>query len=130
MHSKQYKAEFIDSATFILATNGLDATDPGFPQKLYEKERVSAKSEVAIVIAYHLNKPSKNKTRKIINKHDISGAATMSADICDLWGVWRDPIPRWYSHFNSACLGKRNCKEGTVWRLEGSEEDYSWILKK
>ena len=28
------------------------------------------------------------------------------------------------------CLGKRNCKEGTIWRLEGSDEDYSWILKE
>ncbi len=53
-----------------------------------------------------------------------------SKDESDLWGVWRDPNPRWDSHFNLVCLGKRNCKEGKIWRLEGSDEDYSWILKE
>ena len=28
------------------------------------------------------------------------------------------------------CLGKRHCKEGDQWKLQGNEEDYSWSLKE
>lgn len=130
IHSKRYKAVFIDSATSVLATNDLDVTDLGFSRKPYEIGKISSESGVAILITCHLNKPSENQTRKMITKHDISGVSTIGAAVSDLWGIWRDPSPRWDSHFNLVCLGKRNCKEGTIWRLEGSDEDYSWILKE
>ena len=32
--------------------------------------------------------------------------------------------------FNLLCLGKRHCKEGTLWKLQGDEEDYYWSLKE
>ena len=130
VRSQRYKAVFIDSATSVLATNDLEVTDLVFSRKLYEIGKISAVSGVAIAITCHLNKPSENQTRKMITKHDISGVSTMGAAVSDLWGVWRDPNPCWDSHFNLVCLGKRNCKEGTIWRLEGSDEDYSWILKE
>ena len=130
VNSQRYKAVFIDSATSVLATNDLDVTDLGFSRKLYEIGKISAESGVAIVITCHLNKPSENQNRKMVTKHDISGVSTIGAAVSDLWGVWRDPTPRWDSHFNLVCLGKRNCKEGIIWRLEGSDEDYSWLLKE
>ena len=129
-NSKRYKAIFIDSATSVLATNDLDVTDLGFSRKLYEIGKISSESSVGIIITCHLNKPSEGQIRKVVTKHDISGVATIAAAISDIWGLWGEPIPQWESHFNMKCLGKRNCREDTVWMLEGSEEDYSWFLKE
>ncbi len=130
LQSKRYLAVFIDSATSVLATNNLEVTDLAFSRKLYEMGRISAESGVAVMITGHLNKPSENHIRKVVTKHDISGVATINAAVSDIWGMLRDPNPCWDAQFNLVCLGKRNCKEGTIWQLEGSDEDYSWVLKE
>ena len=36
----------------------------------------------------------------------------------------------WEEHYNLLCLGKRHCKEGTLWKLQGNEEDFYWSQKE
>ena len=128
--SKVYIAIFIDSITSLFATNGMEVIDLGFPRKLYRIGKAFAEANVAGLITSHLNKPSENKIRTRVTKHDIQGVSTISAAVTDLWGIWKVPKPEWPEHYNLSCLGKRHCKDGTLWKLEGNEEDFYWSLNE
>ena len=130
IRSKVFIAILIDSATSLLATNELDVTDLGFPRKLYQIGKAFAEANVAGLLSSHLNKPTDNKIREKITKHDIQGVATIGAAVSDVWGMWKHPKPEWEEHYNLLCLGKRHCKEGTLWKLQGNEEDFYWSLKE
>ena len=43
--------------------------------------------------------------------------------------MWKHPKPEWEEHYNLLYLGKRHCKEGTLWKLQGNEEDFYWSLQ-
>ena len=128
--SKVYIAIFIDSITSLFATNEMDVNDLGFPRKLYRIGKAFAEANVAGLITSHLNKPSENKIRTRVTKHDIQGVATIGAAVTDLWGMWKVPKPEWPEHYNLICLGKRHCKNGILWKLEGNEEDFYWSLNE
>ncbi len=128
IQSKVYDAIFIDSATSLLATNELDVTDLGFPRKLYRIGKCFAQSNVAGVLTSHLNKPPDHKIREWVTKHDLQGVSTIGAAITDAWGMWKQPKSDWCNHFNLICLGKRNCLENTLWKLQGNLEDFHWSL--
>ena len=128
IQSKVYDAIFIDSSTSLLATNELDVTDLGFPRRLYRISKCFAQSNVAGLLTSHLNKPSDNKIRDRVTKHDIQGVATIGAAVTDVWGMWKHPDPDWPDHFNLICLGKRHCREGNLWKLQGNLEDFHWSL--
>ena len=130
IRSKVYIAILIDSMTSLFATNELEVTDLGFPRKLYRIGKAFAEANVAGLITSHLNKPVDNKIRNRVTKHDIQGVATIGASVSDVWGMWKDPKPGWDEHYNLLCLGKRHCKEGTLWKLQGNEEDFYWSLKE
>ena len=130
IRSKVYSAILIDSITSLFATNELDVTDLGFARKLYRIGKAFAEANVAGLITSHLNKPVDNKIRNRVTKHDIQGVATIGASVSDVWGMWKDPKPGWDEHYNLLCLGKRHCKEGTLWKLQGNEEDFFWSLKE
>ena len=128
IQSKVYDAIFIDSSTSLLATNELDVTDLGFPRRLYRISKCFAQSNVAGLLTSHLNKPSDNKVRDRVTKHDIQGVATIGAAVTDVWGMWKHPNSQWTDHFNLICLGKRHCREGNLWKLQGNHEDFHWSL--
>ena len=130
IRSKVYSAILIDSATSLLATNELDVTDLGFPRKLYRIGKAFAEANVAGLLSSHLNKPTDNKIRERITKHDIQGVATIGAAVSDVWGMFKHPKPEWPEQYHLLCLGKRHCKEGTLWKLQGNEEDFYWSLKE
>ena len=60
---------------------------------------------------------------------DVIGAGTQTAAVSDTWGLWSATKPEFESHYIFKCLGKRNCQEGTIWNLQGDEEDFSWYLE-
>ena len=130
IRSKVYIAILIDSITSLFATNEVDVTDLGFSRKLYRIGKVFGEANVAGLITSHLNKPQDNKIRDRVTKHDIQGVATIGAAVSDVWGMWKHPKPEWEEHYNLLCLGKRHCKEGTLWKLQGNEEDFYWSLKE
>ena len=130
IRSKVYIAILIDSATSLLATNGLEVIDLAYPRKLYRIAKAFAEANVAGLLSTHLNKPPDNKIRDRVTKHDIQGVATIGAAVSDVWGMWKHPKPEWNKHYNLLCLGKRHCTEGTLWKLEGNDEDFYWSLKE
>ena len=130
IRSKVYIGILIDSMTSLFATNELEVTDLGFPRKLYRIGKVFAEYNIAGLITSHLNKPPENKIRNRITKHDIQGVATIGAAVSDIWSLCKVPKSEWPDHYNLECLGKRHCKEGTLWKLQGNEEDYYWSLKE
>ena len=130
IRSKCYIAILMDSMTTLFATNELEVTDLGFSRKLYQISNTFAEANVSGIITSHLKKPQDNKIRDRVTKHDIQGVATIGAAITDVWGIWKHPRPEWEEHYNLLCLGKRHCKEGTLWKLQGNEEDFYWSLKE
>ena len=130
IRSKVYIAILIDSITSLFATNELDVADLGFPRKLYRIGKVFSESNVAGLITSHLNKPVDKNNRHRITKHDIQGVATIGAAVSDIWSLCKVTKPEWPDHYNLECLGKRHCKEGSLWKLQGNEEDYYWSLKE
>ena len=128
--SKVYIAILIDSITSLFATNSLDVNDLGFPRKLYRIGKAFAEANVAGLITSHLNKPHENKIRDRVIKHDIQGVSTIGAAVSDIWGMWKVTKPQWPDQYNLSCLGKRNCKEGTLLKLQGNIEDFYWSLKE
>jgi len=130
INSKVYIAIFIDSITSLFATNGMEVIDLAFPRELYRIGRAFAEANVAGLITSHLNKPSENKIRTRVTKHDIQGVATIGAAVTDIWGIWKVNKPEWPEHYNLICLGKRHCKDGILWKLEGNEEDFYWSLNE
>ena len=130
IRSKVYIAILIDSATSLISTNGLEVTDLAYPRQLYRIGKAFAKANVAGLLTTHLNKPTDNKIRDRVTKHDIQGVATIGAAVSDLWSIWKVPKAEWNEHYNLLCLGKRHCKEGMLWKLQGNEEDFYWSLKE
>jgi len=130
IRSNVYIAILIDSATSLIATNGLEVTDLAYPRKLDRMAKAFADANVAGLLTTHLNKPLDNKIRDRVTKHDIQGVATIGAFVTDLWSIWKVPKPEWKEHYNLLCLGKRHCTEGSLWKLEGNAEDFYWSLKE
>ncbi len=128
--SRDYDAIVLDSATTLLATDDREVTDQSFARRLYHLGRAFSEHQVSGLIAAHLNKPCDGQIRKTITRHDIAGVAAIGAAVTDIWGLWRDPKPQWPDHYSLLCLGKRYCKTGALWHLEGSQEDYSWGLRQ
>ena len=120
---------FLDSVTTLLRGNGISMRDPEFADALYELNHWSAKHSVLTIISCHLRKPDESKKEREVNSDSIVGSGLQSAAVSDIWGMWKPTNPEFDQHFILKCLGKRNCAEGTVWNLQGSDEDFSWKLR-
>lgn len=119
---------FLDSVTTLLRGKGIRMNDPEFADALYELNHWSSKHDVLTIISCHLRKPDESKKVREVSSDSIVGSGLQSAAVSDIWGMWRPAAPQFDQHFILKCLGKRNCVEGTLWNLEGSDEDYSWRL--
>lgn len=128
--NQSYDAVLMDSATSLLEKDDQESTDPKFTRLLYGLNHLFSKHQVTGVISAHLIKPADGQIRRAVTKHDVGGKATNHAAITDIWGLWEEPRPRWKDHYSMICLGKRYCKKGTLWHLQGNEEDYSWTLRE
>jgi hypothetical protein len=121
-----YKAVFIDSITTIFSQGGTRVNDTEYAYPIYELEHLAGEENCLIVCTDHLRKPETRRLRPDIN--DILGSGQKTAAVSDVWALWRPNEPEFEEHFVLECQGKRNCKKGTIWNLQGNEEDYSWIL--
>lgn len=125
-----YTTVIIDSATSLLTSERQETTDENFVRLLYRINKLCEENGILAIVTAHLNKPFDGQRRKVVTMHDISGRAAIAAAVTDIWAIWREPEPRWPDQYNLGCLGKRNCKDGQVWFLQGSEEDFYWEIKE
>jgi len=88
----------------------------------------SRTKKVLAVIASHLRKTD-GQTQRSICADDVLGAGTLTSAVSDVWSLTRARQSDYPDHFVLECLGKRNSQLGTAWNLEGSQEDFSWVLK-
>lgn len=123
-----YAAVFLDSITTLLTHGSHSMKDAEFSHPLYELNALASRNNLLAVIAAHLKKPESG-SRSSVTVHDITGTGTQGGAVSDIWGMWRPAQPQHEDHYVLGCLGKRNCREGTRWNLQGNPEDFSWTLK-
>ena len=121
-----YSAVFIDSITTIFSQQGTRVNDTEYAYPIYDLRQLADEENCLIVCTDHLRKPETRRLRPDIN--DILGSGQKTAAVSDVWALSRPSEPEFEEHFVLECQGKRNCKKGTIWNLQGNEEDYSWTL--
>lgn len=128
--ANRYGAVFLDSITTLLGNRatGTRMNDPEFAAPLYALNDLASKMRFLAVITSHLRKADP-QSQKPVSADDVLGAGTITAAVSDIWSLSRVPRPEYQDHFILQCLGKRNCQLGTAWNLQGSQEDFSWVLK-
>jgi hypothetical protein len=105
---------------------GIRVNDTEYSYQIYALRQLAGEENCLIVCTDHLRKPETKHQRPDMN--DIIGAGQKTAAVSDVWTLWRPKEPEFEEHFVLECQGKRNCKKGTIWNLQGNEEDYSWTL--
>ena len=123
-----YGAIFLDSVTTLLMSRGVSMKDPEYSTPIYQLNDLASRRNILIVISSHLNKNQQGE-RVRVTKNCVMGTATQVGACSDIWGLWKERNPQFSDHFVLGCLGKRNCDEGQMWNLQGSQEDYSWLLR-
>ena len=122
-----FKVVILDSVTTLLTNSGYSMRDPEFATPLYELNKLASELNILIICTAHLRKPE--GVRYEVSVHDVIGAITQSGAVSDIWGIWVPTKQSYKNHFIMKCLGKRNCRKGIIWNLQGDEEDFSFILK-
>jgi len=125
-----YGAVLLDSVTTLLGngSQGIKMNDPEFAAPLYALNHLASATGTLVMITSHLRK-SESQPHKAISTDDVLGAGTLTAAVSDIWSLQRHQNPEFVDHFILRCLGKRNSQIGTAWNLQGSQEDFSWVLK-
>jgi hypothetical protein len=126
--AQRYGAVFLDSITTLLTHSAHSMKDAEFSQPLYQLNALASSFNLFALISAHLKKPDSG-ARSRVTFHDITGTGAQVGAVSDIWGMWRPPSPTHEDHYVLGCLGKRNCKEGTTWHLQGNPEGFSWKLK-
>ncbi len=115
----------MDSITTLVGNQGVRFNEPEFAEKLYQLNELAGKEKVLIILSSHLNK----EDRETVNLNDLIGSGLITAAVSDIWAIYKANQQEHEDHFICKCLGKRNCDENILWNLQGSIEDYSWLLK-
>ena len=131
---QHYDLIVLDSLTTLLGAgrpNGPGMNDAEFGFDLYPLNKWASKNRVAVVMSAHIRKQSKNSTTNAINLDSVFGAASQSWAASDVWAIWRldQQQPDKNIQMRLQCLKARTCADGTAWDVEGSDEDYSFLLK-
>ena len=129
-----YDLIVLDSLTTLLGAgrpDGPSMNDAEFGFELYPLNIWASKNRVAVVMSAHLRKQSKESTTNAITIDSIYGAGSQVWASSDVWGIWRldKQQPGQGIQMRLKCLKGRTCADGTAWNLEGSDEDYSFLLK-
>jgi len=128
--SGRYDLIVIDSIGTLLTSSDLEVTDLAFSRVLYRLNKYLADHGVAGILTHHLNKPPDRQIRKQVTHHDFLGVSTLIAACSDAWSLCRITTnPLWEGHYDLRCHGKRFCRDGTLFNLQGHEEDFSWLLR-
>ena len=129
-----YDLIVLDSLTTLLGAgrpDGPSMNDAEFGFDLYPLNTWASENRVAVVMSAHLRKQSKDSTTNAITIDSIYGAGSQVWASSDVWAIWRldKQQPGQGIQMRLKCLKGRTCADGTAWNLEGSDEDYSFLLK-
>ena len=129
-----YDLIVLDSLTTLLGAgrpNGPSMNDAEFGFDLYPLNQWASENGVAVVISAHLRKQSKDSTTNAITLDSVFGAASQGWAASEVWGLWKldQQQPNQSIQMRLQCLKGRTCADGTAWNVEGSDEDFSFLLK-
>ena len=131
---EHYDLIVLDSITTLLGSgrpDGPSMNDEEFGFDLYPLNRWASENRVAVVMSAHLRKQSKDSTTNAITLDSVFGAASQGWAASDVWGIWRldQQQPDQNIRMRLQCVKGRTCADGTAWNVDGSDEDYSFLLK-
>ena len=131
---EHYDLIVLDSLTTLLGAgrpDGPSMNDAEFGFDLYPLNTWASENGVAVVISAHLRKQSKDSTTNAITLDSVFGAASQGWAASEVWGIWRldQQQPNQNIQMRLECVKGRTCADGTAWNVEGSDEDYSFLLK-
>ena len=131
---EHYDLIVLDSLTTLLAAgrpDGPSMNDAEFGFDLYPLNTWASENRVAVVMSAHLRKQSKDSTTNAITLDSVFGAASQGWAASEVWGIWRldQQQPNQNIQMRLQCVKGRTCADGTAWNVEGSDEDYSFLLK-
>jgi hypothetical protein len=128
--TSKYDLIVIDSATSVLAQEGGEVEDAEFSRLLYKINSAVSKNGCSCIITTHLRKSTDGFKRQDITPQDIAGRTTIANAITDFFGLMKvaKDDQKWDDHFALKCLGKRYCRSGEVWHLQGDPESFWWGL--
>lgn len=128
--TRKYDLIVIDSATSALAKEGGEVEDAEFSRLLYKINSAVSKNGCSCIITTHLRKSADGVKRLDITPQDIAGRTTIANAITDFFGLMKvaKDEQKWEDHFALKCLGKRYCRSGEVWQLQGDPESFWWGL--
>jgi hypothetical protein len=123
----------LDSLTTLLGAgrpDGPSMNDAEFGFDLYPLNQWASQNRVAVVMSAHLRKQSKDSTTNAITLDSVFGAASQGWAASDVWGIWRldKQQPNQNIQMRLQCVKGRTCADGTAWNVEGSDEDFSFLL--
>ena len=124
-----FQVLILDSVTSLMAGGEHRMNDNEFAQQLYALEHWAGANKITVFLACHLCKPDRTKTTQTISHHDVIGNGLQTAAIDDIWGLWKPKNASWPHHYVLECLGKRNCRTGTIWNLRGDDETWDFQLE-
>ena len=129
-----YDLIVLDSLTTLLGAGRPDGprmNDAEFGFDLYPLNTWASDNRVAVVMSAHLRKQGKDSTTNAITIDSIYGAGSQVWASSDVWAIWRLDQQQLGQgiQMRLKCLKGRTCTDGTAWDLEGSDEDYSFLLK-
>jgi len=130
---EHYDLIVLDSITTLLGAgrpDGPSMNDAEFGFDLYPLNTWASENRVAVVMSAHLRKQSKDSTTNAITLDSVFGAASQGWAASEVWGLWRldQQQPGQGIQMRLQCVKGRTCADGTAWDVEGSDEDYSFLL--
>ena len=124
-----YDLNVLDSLTTLLGAgrpDGPSMNDAEFGFDLYPLNKWASENRVAVMMSAHLRKQSKDSSTNTITMDSIYGAGSQGWAASEVWGIWRLDQN---IQMRLQCLKGRTCADGTAWIVEGSDEDFSFLLK-
>jgi energy-coupling factor transporter ATP-binding protein EcfA2 len=131
---EHYDLIVLDSLTTLLGAgrpDGPSMNDAEFGFDLYPLNTWASENRVAVMMSAHLRKQSKDSTTNAITLDSVFGAASQGWAASEVWGIWRldQQQPNKNIQMRLQCVKGRTCADGTAWNVEGSDEDFSFLLK-
>ena len=131
---QRYDLIVLDSLTTLLGAgrpDGPSMNDAEFGFDLYPLNKWASENRVAVMMSAHFRKQSKDSSTNTITMDSIYGAGSQGWAASEVWGIWRldQQQPNQNIQMRLQCLKGRTCADGTAWIVEGSDEDFSFLLK-
>jgi hypothetical protein len=123
---KNYDAILADSLTTLLSGQGSRFNDAEFGLPCYEYNHWASEHNVWLGVASHLRKQFNGAGSPTVN--DIFGAGTQTWAASDVWTLHKPERPAHDDHVVLHCVKARCCEQETIWNLQGSKEDFSYII--